>query len=151
MTQSPTGTLRRLASNDREQWELLWKAYLSFYETALDDTITQTTWDRLLDPADQPHGFCLSSPDNKLIGIVHYLFHRSSKSQNDCCYLQDLYVSETARGMGVGRRLIEAVYAQADKAEASQVYWLTQDTNATARKLYDRVATLTPFVKYRRP
>lgn len=150
LTERPTYSIRPLAPSDSSQWGRLWQSYLAFYETTLDSAVTETTWARLLDHTDQPHGLCAANPGGEIAGIVHYLFHRSSWTQGDYCYLQDLYVDEASRGTGVGRGLIEAVYTEADKAGASQVYWLTQEFNTTARKLYDGVATLTPFVKYRR-
>ena len=85
------------------------------------------------------------------MGLTHYIFHRHGWKIENVCYLQDLYAAPDVRGKGVGRALIEAVYAEADKAGAPSVYWLTQDFNATARQLYDRIGTVTPFIKYTRP
>ncbi len=147
-------TVRPLAPGDRDEWADLWRAYLRFYETELPDAQYDVTWSRLMTPDESPHGLCAVAPDGgggALIGITHYIFHRSCWTETESCYLQDLFVSEAARGTGAGRALIEGVYAAADAANAGQVYWLTQDFNETARRLYDRVAALTPFVKYRRP
>lgn len=144
-------SIRPLAAGDREPWAELWRAYLRFYETELPQAQYDLTWSRLMTPAESPHGLCAVADDGALLGITNYIFHRSCWAAADSCYLQDLFVTEAARGTGAGRALIEGVYAAADAAGAGQVYWLTQDFNETARRLYDRVAVLTPFVKYRRP
>jgi GNAT superfamily N-acetyltransferase len=148
-------SIRPLAPGDRDQWAELWRGYLTFYETALPDEQYDLTWSRLMTADASPHGLCAvgsgrGDGDGRLIGIVHYIFHPSCWLPTDTCYLQDLFVSEDARGTGAGRALIEGVYAAADAAGASQVYWLTQDFNETARKLYDRIGVLTPFIKYNR-
>jgi len=143
-------SIRPLEPQDKDAWLPLWRGYLDFYETAVSDEVTEATWRRIVDPAGPIHGFCAVDADGKLIGIVHYLFHPVTWAMSDRCYLEDLFVSPDARGSGAGRALIEAVYRAADDRGADQVYWLTAHSNATARKLYDRVAQLTPFVKYRR-
>lgn len=142
--------VRPLAGNDYDSWLPLWHGYLDFYEAAVPDDATAETWRRLIDPAGSIHGFGALDETDRLIGFTHYLFHPVTWSVADRCYLEDLFVSPEARGTGAGRALIEAVYAAADRAGADQVYWLTQDSNETARRLYDRVGHLTPFVKYRR-
>jgi GNAT superfamily N-acetyltransferase len=142
--------IRTLRSEDRPQWDLLWRGYLDFYEADVPAEVTDLTWRRLLDPEAPLLGFCAAEPNGSLLGIVHYLFHPVTWSVGPRCYLEDLFTAPEARGRGVGRALIEAVYAAADKRGADQVYWLTQDFNATARRLYDQVATATPFIKYRR-
>ena len=143
-------SIRPLEPKDKQAWLLLWGGYLEFYETSVSDEVTEGTWRRIVDPAGPIHGFCAVDADGKLIGIVHYLFHPVTWAVSDRCYLEDLFVSPDARGSGAGRALIEAVYRAADKVGADQVYWLTAHSNATARQLYDRVAQVTPFVKYRR-
>lgn len=140
--------IRPLADADRDAWEPLWRGYLDFYETKLAPEVTATTWSRLMRDGEDPNGFCAVEGRGRLVGIVHYLFHRSCWSEGDYCYLQDLFVAPDLRGGGVGRALIEAVYAAADQRGASQVYWLTQHFNDTARRLYDRIGDLTPFIKY---
>jgi GNAT superfamily N-acetyltransferase len=145
-----TFTVRALSPDDREQWLALWQGYLTFYETALPASVTDLTWNRILDPEAPVIGLCASAPDGRMLGIVHYLFHPVTWAAGPRCYLEDLFTSPEARGQGVGRALIEAVYAAADARGADQVYWLTQEFNATARRLYDQVATATPFIKYRR-
>lgn len=145
-----TISIRPLTPADREQWLVLWNGYLTFYESKLPQEITDLTWTRILDPEEPIHAFCADDGSGKLLGIVHYLFHPVTWAAGPRCYLEDLFTAQAARGHGVGRALIEAVYAAADARGADQDYWLTQEFNATARKLYDQVATVTPFIKYRR-
>ena len=143
-------TIRPLAAADHDRWRELWTGYLDFYETAAAEEVYARTWQRLMTEGESPHGFCAVDVDDRPYGLVHYIFHRSCWTLGDYCYLQDLYVEEAARGTGAGRALIEAVYGAADDHGASTVYWLTQDFNETARLLYDRVAKVTPFIKYTR-
>ena len=142
--------IRPLRPGDREQWDPLWQGYLAFYEKTLLPDVTETTWRRLLDPALDMHGLCAVNEAGRMTGIVHYLYHPVTWSIAPRCYLEDLFVADDARGSGTGRKLIEAVYAQADARGADQVYWLTQDSNAVARALYERIGRLTPFIKYQR-
>ena len=143
--------IRRLTSADEAQWRALWTGYLEFYDSTVPEGVYQTTFARLLsgDPS-QVQGFVAES-EGKLIGLVHYFYHAHGWKVEQVCYLQDLYADPAARGQGVGAALIEAVYAQADADDAPSVYWMTQEFNHTARKLYDRIGTLTPFIKYQRP
>ena len=143
-------TIRMLRPKDRPQWDALWRGYLEFYKTDIPDEVTELTWRRLLDPEAPILGFCAAEEGGALLGIVHYLFHPVTWAVGPRCYLEDLFTAPEARGRGVGAALIEAVYAAADSRGADQVYWLTQDSNVTARRLYDRVAKATPFIKYRR-
>lgn len=145
-----TFTIRPLDAADRDQWHALWQGYLTFYEASVAPEITDLTWSRILDPEAPIMALCAATPDGRLLGIVHYLFHPVTWAAGPRCYLEDLFTAAEARGQGVGRALIEAVYAAADARGADQVYWLTQEFNATARRLYDQVATATPFIKYRR-
>jgi GNAT superfamily N-acetyltransferase len=144
----PRLDIRALRPDERDSWETLWQGYLTFYESAVTPEVTNTTWGRLQDPAEPMHvlGAFL---DGTLIGIVHYLFHRSTWTIGDYCYLQDLFTAPEARGQGAGRALIEAVYHRAEVAGASRVYWLTQETNSTARALYDTLADRPGFIQYR--
>ena len=102
-------TIRPLAAGDRAGWDALWKGYLAFYESAVPGEVTETTWARLIDPADDPYGYCAVDASGRLIGIVHYLFHRSTWTTSCYCYLEDLFVDPAVRGSGAGRALIEAV------------------------------------------
>lgn len=145
-----TFAIRPLASADRLQWDGLWQDYLAFYESEVPAAVTDLTWSRILDPEAPILGLGAAAQGGKLLGIVHYLFHPVTWATGPRCYLEDLFTAPEARGLGVGRALIEAVYAAADERGADQVYWLTQEFNATARRLYDKVATATPFIKYRR-
>jgi GNAT superfamily N-acetyltransferase len=141
-------TIRPLIATDHDEWLPLWQGYQRFYKTEIATETTARTWARLLDPAEPMHALGAES-GGRLVGIVHYLFHRSTWTIGDYCYLQDLFVAEAARGLGAGRALIEAVYAAADAAGAGRVYWLTAEDNP-ARKLYDQVAAYRGFIQYRR-
>ncbi|MEM7189820.1 MAG: GNAT family N-acetyltransferase [Pseudomonadota bacterium] len=142
--------IRPLEARDEAEWRKLWTGYLEFYETSVPEEVYQTYFKRLLGDDPQDYHGLVAEKDGTLIGLTHYLFHRHGWYIENVIYLQDLYVSEEARGTGAGRALIEAVYAAGDAAGCPNVYWLTQDFNATARQLYDRIAKLTPFIKYSR-
>lgn len=144
-------TIRPLTADDWDVWCEMWCAYLEFYESTVPDEVYKSTFARLL--GDDPRDFsCLiAEHQGRPVGLVHYLFHRHGWKIEDVCYLQDLYARPDVRGIGVGRALIQAVYDAADAQGAPSVYWLTQDFNTTARQLYDRIGTLTPFIKYARP
>jgi GNAT superfamily N-acetyltransferase len=132
---------------DRKQWEPLWAGYNLFYERPdFPTAITDATWQRFFDPS-EPMFAAVAEADGNLVGLVHYLFHRSTTAIENVCYLQDLFTAPEARGKGVGRALIEHVYVEATKAGSRRVYWQTREDNP-ARKLYDQVATLTPFRRY---
>ncbi len=140
--------IRRPVAEDEADWRRLWTGYLEFYETGVSEEVYRTSFARLLSEAEGDyHGF-VAEREGRLVGLVHYIYHRHGWRVERVTYLQDLYVAPEARGTGAGRALIEAVYAAADEAGCPSVYWLTQDFNATARRLYDRIGTLTPFVKY---
>ena len=143
-------TIRPLAPEDHADWRRLWNAYLEFYETEKPEEVYETTWTRLMDADVDPKGFIALNDEGQPVGIVHYLFHVSAWLVGPTCYIQDLYVDGNMRGGGVGRKLMEAVYKAADEAGAESVYWMKQHFNETARKLYDRIGTLTPFIKYAR-
>jgi GNAT superfamily N-acetyltransferase len=147
---SQTTIIRPLRAEDEAEWRRLWTGYLEYYETSVPEEVYQTTFARLLggDPQDF-HGL-VAEQHGTLIGLTHYLFHRHCWRIENIIYLQDLYVDPAARGTGAGRALIEAVYAAGDAAGCPSVYWMTQDFNETARRLYDRIAKLTPFIKYQR-
>jgi GNAT superfamily N-acetyltransferase len=142
-------SIRPVGADERAAWEPLWKGYQTFYEVALSDETSAVTWTRLHDPAEPMH-ILGAYVDGKLAGIVHYLFHRSCWSIGNYCYLQDLFVAEEARNLGAGRALIAAVEREARAAGASRIYWLTQESNAAARALYDKVADRSGFIQYRK-
>jgi GNAT superfamily N-acetyltransferase len=142
--------VRAILPGDETEWRRLWCAYLAFYETDLPEAILASSFARLIDPEVRDYWGLLAVRDDLPVGLAHCIIHRHGWQIEDICYLQDLYVTPEARGTGTGRALIEAVYAMADAAGTPNVYWLTQTDNSTARRLYDRLATVTPFVKYRR-
>jgi len=125
--------------------------YLTFYRSSVGEPVYASTFARLLGDNDQDYSCLVAEQDGNLVGLAHYLFHRHCWRIENVCYLQDLYADTAVRGTGVGRKLIEAVYAAADAQGAPSVYWLTQDDNTDGRRLYDRVGELTNFVKYTRP
>ena len=145
-----TLTIRPLRADDEAGWRRLWAGYLAFYETTLPETVYATTFARLLDPARPQQNALMAEQGGRLVGLVHYIYHAHNWRVEDVCYLQDLYVDPDTRGTGAGRALIEAVYAAADANGTPAVYWLTQDFNTTARQLYDRIAKVSPFIRYTR-
>ena len=150
MTSKDALIVRPLSVSDRAEWADLWTGYLEFYETAVSAEVYESTFARLL--SDDTHSFnaLVAELDGRLVGLVHYLFHAHAWKIERVCYLQDLFADPAVRGNGVGRALIEAVYAKADAEGAPAVYWLTQEFNTTARQLYDRIADVTPFIRYNR-
>ena len=146
-------TIRFVTRQDYEQWLPLWDGYNAFYgrsgATALSPDVTKMTWVRFFDAYEPVHALVAESAGT-LIGLTHYLFHRSTISIEPTCYLQDLFTGQAARGKGVGRALIEGVYEQAELAGARRVYWQTHETNLTAMRLYDQVADRSGFVVYRK-
>jgi len=148
-----TPIVRPLAEGDYAAWRPLWDGYNAFYgregPTALPEAVTAATWARIFDPAEPVHAF-VAERDRAVVGIVHYLFHRSTTLLAPICYLQDLFTAAGARGGGVGRALIEAVYDAARAAGSARVYWQTHETNAVAMRLYDQVAAKSGFLVYRK-
>ena len=144
-------TVRPVAPEDFDSWKPLWDDYNAFYErvgpTALPDEITDTTWRRFFD-ASEPVHCIVAEREGRMVGMCHYIFHRSTNRLHDVCYLQDLFTAEDQRGRGVGRSLIEAVYEAARSAGCSRVYWHTQVTNHAGRALYDKVARHHGFIVY---
>lgn len=143
--------VRALRPDDRTEWAALWADYLTFYETSVAPEIYDMTFGRLIGNDPQDFSAFVAEQNGRLVGLTHYLFHRHAWKVENVCYLQDLYARPETRGTGVGRALIEAVYSAADANGTPSVYWLTQDSNDTARQLYDRIANLTPFIRYQRP
>lgn len=140
---------RPAVPGDEARWRALWAGYLAFYETGLEPGLTDLVWARLLDE-NEPMFSIVAEIDGEVVGIVNYVLHRATWTASWYCYLEDLFTDAAARGQGVGRALIEAVYQAAQDAGASRVYWLTHDSNATARKLYDAVAENAGFIQYRK-
>jgi GNAT superfamily N-acetyltransferase len=147
-------TVRPVTPQDYDQWLPLWDGYNAFYgrsgATALAPEITRMTWARFFDADEPVHGLVADS-GGQLLGLTHYLFHRSTTAIEPVCYLQDLFTTEAARGKGIGRALITSVYQRAQLAGTSRVYWQTHQTNQTARRLYDAVAEHSGFIVYRKP
>ena len=142
-------TVRPVAPTDLSQWEALWEGYNTFYERTVPPEITRMTWSRFFDAYEPVHAL-VAEEDGRLLGLVHYLFHRSTTLIGPTCYLQDLFTTKTARGQGVGRALIEAVYERARNAGSQRVYWQTHETNVTGMALYDKVAERSGFLVYRK-
>ena len=142
--------LRALGESDFEDWKVMWGMYLDFYETQLPEDVYTTTFERLLSKDVTSQNAIVAVLGDRMVGLVHFIFHPHNWKIEDVCYLQDLYVSDSVRGRGVGRLLIESVYEEADRRGTPTVYWLTQDFNKTARLLYDKIANVTPFIKYNR-
>lgn len=142
--------IRPIEAKDETEWRRLWTAYLEFYEKTVPEEVYEETFRRLIGEGEfEPNGF-LALKNGKAVGVVHYIQHRSCWMTQNVCYLQDLFADPEVRGTGIGRTLIEAVYAKADELGLGSVYWLTQEHNATARQLYDRIARNTNFIRYMR-
>lgn len=144
--------IRHVVADDLERWLPLWDGYNEFYgrvgETALPQEVSEASWSRFLDP-DQPMFALVAELEEQLVGLAHYLFHRSTTALSDICYLQDLFTSNRARGKGVASALISRVYDEAKTRGASRVYWQTQESNTQARRLYDKLAERSGFIVYR--
>ncbi|PZO50887.1 MAG: GNAT family N-acetyltransferase [Alphaproteobacteria bacterium] len=141
--------IRDLRAEDRPQWDGLWRGYLAFYKSELAPEVSEVTFARLLDSS-EPMFALVADEDGVLLGFVHCVLHRGTWSIEDFCYLEDLFTAPAVRKRGVGRALIEAVYARADELNCSRVYWLTHEANAAGRSLYDKVARNLGFIQYRR-
>lgn len=146
--------IRPVVRQDFERWLPLWDGYNAFYgrsgPTALPEAITQTTWSRFFDAYEPMHALVAENGE-RLLGLTHYLFHRSTTTVEPSCYLQDLFTVQETRGKGVGKALVEGVYERAREAGSKRVYWQTHETNQTAMRLYNQVAERSGFVVYRRP
>ena len=145
-----TPNIRPLAANDFAQWSDLWRQYLEFYQSSVPQTVYETTFDRLIDAKNTAQNALVADQAGTLVGLVHFIYHPHNWRVENVCYLQDLFTAPNTRGQGIGRALIQSLYDLADKNGTPSVYWLTQDFNKTARLLYDRIATQTPFIKYQR-
>jgi GNAT superfamily N-acetyltransferase len=144
-------TVRHVRESDYAGWRPLWDGYNAFYgregETALSESITAQTWARFLDAAEPVHGLVAVSQE-EVVGLAHYLFHRSTNRPTNVCYLQDLFTAHAMRGLGVATRLIETVYGLARAAGATRVYWQTHESNRAARALYEKLARHSGFIVY---
>ena len=144
-------TVRPVSPEDFDAWKPLWDDYNAFYErvgpTALPDEVTDTTWRRFFD-ASEPVHCIVADRDGRMVGMCHYIFHRSTSRLAPVCYLQDLFTAADYRGHGIGRALIERVYEIAREAGSTRVYWLTHSTNTPGRTLYDKVAKNLGFIQY---
>jgi GNAT superfamily N-acetyltransferase len=141
--------VRPVERGDFDLWLPLWRGYLTFYKAEVADEVTRATWGRFFDAYEPMHAL-VAERDGRLIGTVHYLYHRNTWMIAPVCYLQDLFTAPEARGHGVGRALMEAVYAAARAAGSPRVYWMTQEHNAQARVLYEKVAENSGFIQYRK-
>lgn len=140
--------LKAPGADDRAAWEHLWQGYQRFYKVEIPARVSDFTWARLHDPAEPMHAM-LAWQGERAVGLVHWIFHRSTWTEGPYCYLQDLFAEPDVRGVGVGRALIAHVRSEAEAAGASRLYWLTHETNTDAMQLYDKVATRSGFVQYR--
>ncbi len=140
----------KLQASDREHWARLWNEYLAFYDTSLPHQVYEYTWNRIIAESRGLRAFGArgSDGDARLVGIAHFFYYESAWTTHEVCYLQDLYVDPAHRGRGFGRRLIEAVAEAARLRSCDKLYWLTHESNAAARSLYDAVAHYSGFVRY---
>jgi GNAT superfamily N-acetyltransferase len=145
-----TTKIRPLQPSDRAAWEPLWAGYQTFYEVVIPKETTELSWGRFHDATEDMHALGAFDDSDHLVGIVHAIFHRSTWLPKSTCYLQDLYVEDSQRGLGTGAALIDAVADLAREHGAGRLYWMTHETNATARKLYDRIADRSGFIQYRK-
>jgi len=139
-----------LVAADKPDWLPLWRGYLQFYKAQESPETTAITFDRLTSGHEPMGGFLVRSGEGRALGIVHWILHRSCWTVGDYCYLQDLFVAPDTRNAGIGRQLIEQVYALAKSRDCSRVYWLTHETNTDAMKLYDKIADRSGFLQYRK-
>jgi GNAT superfamily N-acetyltransferase len=144
-----TMTIRPVRASDFEHWLPLWEGYNAFYEREIAEAVTRTSWGRFLDPGEPVHALVADDGSGRLVGLVHYLFHRNTAMIGPVTYLQDLFADPQTRGRGVGRALIAAVRDAAEAAGSPRVYWMTHETNRQARILYDKVAKNSGFIQYR--
>ncbi|AWV28153.1 GNAT family N-acetyltransferase [Citrobacter portucalensis] len=147
MTNMNTVTIECAEQKDYASWLPLWINYQTFYRTKISDKVTKLTWERFLTPS-EPVYCAVAKYDGKIVGLVHYLFHRSTWAESNYCYLEDLFVSEEVRGQHIGKQLIEYVQQQAKKHHASRLYWHTHETNLRGQRLYDWVAQKSGMIEY---
>ncbi|UTJ49522.1 GNAT family N-acetyltransferase [Atlantibacter subterranea] len=143
-------TIEHVTQQDYTDWLPLWKNYQVFYRVDISEDVTRLTWSRFLNPIEPIFG-AVAKCDGKVVGLVHYLFHRSTWADTDYCYLEDLFVSEEVRGKQIGKQLIEYVQQQARKRHSAHLYWHTHETNLRGQRLYDWVARKSGMIEYRMP
>ena len=148
MTNMNAVTIESAEQKDYASWLPLWINYQTFYRTIISDEVTKLTWERFFTPS-EPVYCAVAKYDGKIVGLVHYLFHRSTWAESNYCYLEDLFVSEDVRGQNIGKQLIEYVQQQAKKHHASRLYWHTHETNLRGQRLYDWVAKKSGMIEYR--
>lgn len=141
--------IKELNNHEKSQWQTLWQDYLAFYQTELPQAITDNTWQKITDDDSPIVGFGAWQGD-ELMAIAHVTLHEHTWTTKPCCYLIDLFVSPNARGQGIGRAMIEHIYGFAKEKACDRVYWVTKENNVTARVLYDKIATQTDFIQYRK-
>ncbi len=141
--------IKAIERHDFDIWLPLWQGYQRFYEVDIPEAVTLKTWELLLDPLEPMHAI-LAMRGERAVGLAHTIYHRSTWTAGDYCYLQDLFVDAGARGTGIGRALIESVYADAKHRGASRVYWSTHESNHKAMRLYDSIAERSGFILYRK-
>lgn len=141
-------TIEAAKQQDYVNWLPLWINYQTFYRTKISDEVTKLTWERFLTPS-EPLYCAVAKYDGKIVGLVHYLFHRSTWAESNYCYLEDLFVSEEVRGQHIGKQLIEYVQQQAQNHHVSRLYWHTHETNLRGQRLYDWVAKKSGMIEYR--
>lgn len=143
--------VRSLEARDKPVWLTLFRGYVEFYKATVPEDVIETLWQRLMRGGEGFHIALVAVDDTDTpVGLAHILYHRSTWTNGFYCYLEDLFVDPAQRGRGIGRTLIDAIYARADAHGCTRTYWMTQETNTTARGLYDKMATKSPFVQYRR-
>lgn len=142
--------IRPVEEKDFPQWQKLWEGYNQFYKRSVPAEVTLHSWNRFLNPSLDCFSYVAADSNGELVGLVNFLYHLNTSLIEPICYLQDLFTLESKRGSGVGRALIESVYKHANEKSATRVYWHTQETNHTARMLYDKVAVNSGFIMYRK-
>ena len=140
--------IRAVSAAEHADWLALWRGYQRFYMTEIDNDTSDLTWQRFLDP-NEPMFAALAWHDSQAVGMVHWIYHRSCWTRGDYCYLQDLFVAKQLRSNGVGRQLIEHIYASAKQDGCSRVHWMTHDSNSSAQLLYERIGKRSGFIQYR--
>ena len=143
-----TVTVRSAAPSEKDAWFSLWEGYVTFYGAEIPDDVSENTWMRLLDPSEQMFCLVAETDDLGVIGIESYILDLNTWTKAPVCYLEDLFVAETARNLGAGRALIDALGAKARQEKWHRVYWMTDANNETARKLYDKISPVTNWVRY---